>query len=39
MLWVYSHYKYVYFYSAEIDFRRQNLMSKVDPRAVRVKTV
>ena len=25
MLWVYSHYKYVYSYSAGIDFRRQNL--------------
>ena len=46
MLWVYGYYKYVYSYSAWIDFRRQNLTStdlypravrtKVDPRAVRV---
>ena len=27
----------VYSYSAEIDFSRQNVTSKVDPRAVRVK--
>ena len=27
MLWVYDHHKYAYFYSAEIDFRRQNLTS------------
>ena len=32
-----GHYKYVYFYSAGIGFRRQNLTSKVNPRAVRVK--
>ena len=25
MLWVYGHYKYFYAYSAEIDFRRQNV--------------
>ena len=37
MLWVYGHYKYVYSYSAGIDFRRQSLTSKVDSRAVRVK--
>ena len=24
MLWVYDYYKYVYSYSAEIDFRRHN---------------
>ena len=45
MLWVYDHdhYKYVYSYTAGIDFRtsepdvhrRQMLTSKVDPRAVR----
>ena len=35
MLWVYGHYKY-YSYSAGIDYRRQVLTSKVDPRAVRV---
>ena len=34
MLWVYSHYKYFYSYSAVIEFRRQILTSKVDPRAV-----
>ena len=27
MLWIYSHYKYFYSYSAGIDFRYQNLMS------------
>ena len=32
MLWVYEHY----FYSAGIDFSRQILTTKVDPRAVRV---
>ena len=43
MLWVYGHYKYVYSYSAGIDFSRQNLtstdmilMTKVYPRTVRV---
>ena len=36
MLWVYVHYKYSYSYSVGINFRRQNLTSKVDPRAVRV---
>ena len=35
MLWVSDRYKYVYSYSAEIDFRRL----KVDPRTVRVKHV
>ena len=35
MLWVYGHNKYVPSYSAGIDFRRQILTSKVDPRAVR----
>ena len=25
MLWVYGHYKYVYSYSAGVDFSRQNL--------------
>ena len=37
MSWVYNHYKYVYSYSAGIDFRRQILTTKVDPRTVRVK--
>ena len=37
MLWVCKYYKYFYSYSAEINFRRQNLTSKVDLRAVRVK--
>ena len=36
ILWVYGHYKYFYYDSAGIDFRRQNLTSKVDPRTVRV---
>ena len=39
MLWVYGHFKYFLSYSAGIDFRRQTLASKVDPRAVRVKTL
>ena len=50
MLWVYGHYKYVYSYSAGIDFTRQNLTSvdvyrrqiltsKVDPRTVKVKRI
>ena len=43
MLWVYDHWKYFYAYSVEIDFsrdvyRRQILTTKVDPRAVRVKS-
>ena len=37
MLWVYGQYKYVYSYSAGIDFSRQILTTEVDPRAVRVK--
>ena len=37
MLWVYDQYKYFYSYSAGI-YRRQILMTKVDPRTVRVKT-
>ena len=37
MLWVYGRYKCCYSDSAGIDFRRQILMSKIDPRAVRVK--
>ena len=37
MLGVYGYYKYVYSYCAGIDCRRQNLTSKVDPRAVRIK--
>ena len=37
MLWVYGHYEYFNSYSAGIDFRRQILTSKIDPRAVRVK--
>ena len=32
MLWVYGHYKYFNSFSAGIDFRRQHLTSKVDPR-------
>ena len=39
MLWVYGRYKYFYTYSAGFDFRRQNLTSKVDPRAVMVKSL
>ena len=35
MLWVHSHWKYFYSYSVGIG--RQILMTKVDPRAVRVK--
>ena len=38
MLWVYSHYKYAYSFSAGIDCRRQSLTSTIDPRAVKVKT-
>ena len=34
MLWFYDHYKYFYSYSAEIDFSRQILTTKVDARAV-----
>ena len=30
MLWVYGHYKYFNYYSAMIDFRRQNLCSGYD---------
>ena len=36
MLWVYGYCKYVYPFSAGINFRRQNLTSKVDPRTERV---
>ena len=39
MLWICDHYhdyQYVYSCSAGIDFRRQILTSKVDPRTVRV---
>ena len=39
VLWVYNQYKYIYSYSAGINFRRQILTSKIDPRAVRVKKV
>ena len=35
MLWVHGHYKYYYSYSAGIDFRREILTTKVDPRTVR----
>ena len=35
MLWVYDHKKYLYSYSAGIDFSHQNLMTKVDPYTVR----
>ena len=31
MLWVNGQFKYVYTYSAGVDFRRQILTSKVDP--------
>ena len=31
MLWVYGYYKYVYSFSAGIDFRRQLLTTEVDP--------
>ena len=37
MLCVYGHKKYCYSQSVRIDFRRQILTSKIDPRAVRVK--
>ena len=37
MLWVYDHYKYVYSFSAGIDFRRQNLTSTDDLCAERIK--
>ena len=30
ILWVYDRYKYAYFYSAGIDFRRHNLTSDSD---------
>ena len=39
MLYFYGHYKYVYFYSTRLDYRRENLTSKVDPRAVRVNVI
>ena len=32
MLWVYDHYKYVYVYSAEINFSRQNNLTSTDVR-------
>ena len=35
LLWVYGHWKYFNSHSAAIDFRRQILMTKVDPRSVR----
>ena len=35
--YVYGQYKYCYSYSAGIDFRRQIVRVKVDPRAIRVK--
>ena len=37
MLSVYDHYKYFYYYSAGMDYRRQILTTKVYPHAVRVK--
>ena len=37
MVWVYDHYKYLYSFSAGIDFRRQILTFKIDLRAARVK--
>ena len=36
MLCVYGHHKYVYTSCAGIDFRRQILMSNINPRAVKV---
>ena len=41
MLWVYSHSKYLYTYTAGIDFRiwHQIRLSKVYPHTVRVKTI
>ena len=36
MSWVYGNYKYVYSHSAWMDFKRQNLKSNVDHRAVKV---
>ena len=39
MLWVYDYYKYFYSYSAGIDFSRQILTTKVDPCAVRLKSI
>ena len=38
MLWVYGHYEYFYFYSAGIDFSRQNLTS-TDVRFWRLKSI
>ena len=38
MLWVYDHCRYCYFYSAAIDFRRQNLTS-TDVRFWRLKLI
>ena len=37
MLYVYGRYKYLYSYSAGIDYRRQILTTKVYPRTVKVK--
>ena len=37
MLWAYDLYKYVYTYSAGIDFSHK--ATKVDPRAVRVNMI
>ena len=39
MLRVYDHYEYFYSYSAGIDFSRQILTTKVDPRTARVKVL
>ena len=36
MIWVCSHYKYFYSFSAGIDFRRQILTPKAGPRTERV---
>ena len=38
MLWVHGHYKYIYSYSAGIDFRRENLTS-TDIRFSRLKLI
>ena len=39
MLWVYGHYEYFDFFSAGIDFIRQNLTYEDGPRAERVNAV
>ena len=39
MLSVYGHYTFFIYFNADIGFRRQNLPSKVGPRAARVKSI